>query len=282
MLFPPSPISMRRRDGFFFRISSKISEMKPLLLLFCLLLGMVPEIVLGEQIKWRELALGLEVATLGGDGLLPYESVFVRASANSFQPRIVRAAEFGKKRWDARSACLAARSAVCINSNFFDENGDPLGVVISQGTLFQKLHKGGNTLSGILSITKRGASIVHRNDFYAESVLEATQAGPRIISMGKSITGIKDDSSSRRSGVCIDDENRLIFYLASRRLMGVRIEELQSLLRQDGISCREALNLDGGGSSQLFINPRFIPEGMSDPSIQGKDPVPVFLALFQR
>ena len=64
--------------------------------------------------------------------------------------------------------------------------------------------------------------------------------------------------------------------------MGVSIAEIQNMLLQEGVDCRDALNLDGGGSAQFFLDshlPGALPE-LQEVTIHGRDDVPVALGLF--
>ena len=109
------------------------------------------------------------------------------------------------------------------------------------------------------------------------------QGGPRLLANGAAVPGLRDvNSSSRRAGVCLDKDNRLIFFCVSSSLSGVSLAELQTALRAPGIDCVDALNLDGGGSAQLYVSselPGSVREA-SELSIRGKDEIPVALGLF--
>jgi exopolysaccharide biosynthesis protein len=73
-------------------------------------------------------------------------------------------------------------------------------------------------------------------------------------------------------------------FVVSSGLLGVSLEQLQDELQRPGIDCLDALNLDGGGSSQLWVNGSIqgAPNGFEEISIQASDPVPVAFALFPK
>lgn len=84
----------------------------------------------------------------------------------------------------------------------------------------------------------------------------------------------------------MDKQGRLIFFCSSSSLGGLTIERLQTVLLSKGIECHEALNLDGGGSAQMFLGQvsgvKRSPEQDQDRPIfdlPGGDEVPVVLAL---
>jgi hypothetical protein len=236
-------------------------------------------------IIWEPLAEGLEAShfQLTTGGLLSSSAVAVRASQSHFIPRTIRSAEYGWKKASAQALCKASGASVCINSNFFDEQGKPLGVVISRGIQHSKLHNGGGTLTGVFYVTSETVGIIHRGLFSAEKVLEAAQAGPRLISEGAPVVGVKDSSSATNlSIICIDRERRVVLLRVSLAMFGGSLRELQSVLLRPELGCVEALNFDGGGSSQLYISGG-IPghEGATrEEFLPGRDEVPVVLGLF--
>jgi hypothetical protein len=239
------------------------------------------------QISWETLAEGLEEThfQLTSGGILSSSAVAVRADMARFSPRVIRAAEYNWKKASAQALCKAAGASVCINSNFFDEQGKPLGIVISRGIQHQKIHNGGGTLTGIFFVTASGAGITHRGNFSAEKVLEAAQAGPRLISEGAPVVGVKESSSATNlSLVCIDKKQQVILMRVSLAMFGGSFSEIQSLLQRPELSCAEALNLDGGGSSQLYVSGGVQGHhgATREEFLPGRDEVPVVLGLFPR
>ena len=236
---------------------------------------------------WESLADGLETAhfQLTSGGLLSSSAVAVRADTGRIAPRVIRAAEYNWKKASAQALCKAAGASVCINSNFFDEQGKPLGVVISRGIQHQKVHNGGGTLTGIFFVTSDRISITHRGTFSAEKVLEATQAGPRLISESAPVVGVKDSASATNvSLVCVDNKQRVILMRVSLAMFGGSFHEIQALLQKPELACVEALNLDGGGSSQLYISGGSSKQDGTtrEEFFPGRDEVPVVLGLFPR
>jgi uncharacterized protein YigE (DUF2233 family) len=238
-------------------------------------------------IVWEPLTEGLEAThfQVASGGLLSSYAVAVRASSARFIPRSIRAAEYGWKKASAQALCKASGASVCINSNFFDEQGKPLGVVISRGIQHQKVHNGGGTLTGVFFVTSDSVAITHRSLFSAEKVLEAAQAGPRLISQGAPVVGVKDSSSATNiSLVCINQEQSVILMRVSLAMFGGSLTELQSVLLRPELGCVEALNFDGGGSSQLYISGGISGhEGATrEEFLPGRDEIPVVLGLFSR
>lgn len=244
-----------------------------------------PTPALAPAIIWEQLADGLEAShfQVSASSLLASSAVAVRASNSSYAPRTVRASEYGWKKATAQTLCKASGAVACINSNFFDEQGKPLGVVISRGIQHNKMHNGGGTLTGVFFATSESVGVVHRSLFSAEKVLEAAQAGPRLISEGAPVVGVKDSASATNiSLVCIDREKRVVLMRVSLAMFGGSLRELQTVLLRPELGCVEALNFDGGGSSQLYISGGVAGhEGATrEEFLPGRDEVPVVLGLF--
>lgn len=245
-------------------------------------------IVSNERSDWRPFRDNMEVKEIAMRSLLFFKShiTLLRFNLSDYRIAVVRATDFGMSRSTTRVLCQKARALACINANFFDESGKPLGLVVTRGMTLQGLHRGGGTLTGIFQVSRQNPSIVNRNDYNPESIVEAIQAGPRLIANNKKIPGLKEASAStRRSGVCIDKSNRIVFFAMSAGFFGLSLEELRDILLSESIDCRDALNLDGGGSTQLFAEARI---SSSEPSsaplidVEGTDEVPVALAVFPR
>lgn len=238
-------------------------------------------------ITWEHLSEGLEQShfQLRSSALLSSSVVAVRANLNRYAFRVIRAAEFGKKNASAKELCKVSGASVCINSNFFDEQGRPLGVVISRGIQHQKAHNGGGTLTGVIYATSDTVGISHRGTFSTEKIIEASQAGPRLISEGAPVVGIKDNSNPTNLSIaCIDREQRIVLLRVSLAMFGGSLKDIQSLLLRPELGCYEALNFDGGGSSQMYISGD-IPGhagATREEEFPGRDEVPVAVGLFRK
>ncbi len=248
-------------------------------------LAAVPVARADETVSWQPIGFGLDQASvrLNQDSMFSSSVVLVRTSLSDYRLQVIRAADYGWKRANVRALCRAAGAATCINTNFFDEQGKALGLVISRGIIQQRVHKGGGTLTGVAFVTPKSAGIAHRDSFSPEGVVEAVQAGPRVIAAGESVPGLKESSfRTNLSGLCIDRQGRVILYRVSAGVFGASLPLLQRLLLSPGVECVDALNFDGGGSSQLYISAE-IPGhsgAVREESFPGRDDVPVAVGLF--
>jgi exopolysaccharide biosynthesis protein len=240
---------------------------------------------LPQSINWEPLGADLERAqfSFSVGAVFTSSIVLVRSDLDRYKVRAIRATEFGWKRATIRALCRVSGATVCINANFFDEQGKPLGLVVSRGIMYQKIHRGGGTLTGVLVATAKQTKILHRDSFSAQGVIEGVQAGPRLISSGQPVKGLHDASlSSNLSGACLDKDNRFILYRVTSGVFGATIRQLQEVLLHPSIGCTEAINFDGGGSSQMYVNDEIPgnPEHTSEEFYSGLDSVPVAIGLF--
>lgn len=254
-------------------------------LMAALLIGAHSGIAEGDPaVSWQPLGPDIEQASasLNPDSMFSSSIVMVRSSLSRFGLQVIRASDFGWKRAPVRSLCKAAGATACVNSNFFDEQGKALGLVISRGIVHQKIHKGGGTLTGVLFVTPKSVGIAHRDAFSPNGVVEATQAGPRVISESAIVPGLKESSfRTNLSGVCLDRNGRVVLYRVTSGVFGASLPLLQRLLLSPSVQCVEALNFDGGGSSQLYISGS-IPGhtgATREENFPGTDEVPVAVGL---
>lgn len=238
-----------------------------------------------EPFTWEKLGGGLEQTNfrINGDSIISSSIAIVRSDMRSHRIGVIRASEFGWKQATVQSLCKASGAVACINANFFDEQGKPLGLVISRGILHQKVHKGGGLLTGVLFVTSKAIGVAHRDGFSTEGVVEAVQAGPRLVSKGNIVEGLRESSrSSNLSGICIDAQDRLSIFRVTSGVFGGSLHQLQNVLIQPQLGCVEALNFDGGGSSSMYISGEIQGHAgaVREENFPGTDEVPVAIGLF--
>lgn len=252
--------------------------------LLTLLLFIAPAFSEEQPSEFTEISKDLEYAVIPHGGMFGHEVTLIRTELKRYDLHVVRAVDFGFTRTTAEQACKASKAHVCINASFFDERGLPLGLLVSRGITLQKIHFGGNVLTGVVGLTRDGPFVAGRNDVPSSGMIEALQSGPRLLINGKPVQGVHEFESTRQSGVCIDESKRITFYVVRSSLFALNLNSLLSILQKPGIDCQEVLNLDGGGSSQVYVSEKLYEnkKGLSPISATGKDSVPVFLALIPK
>ena len=154
----------------------------------------------------------------------------------------------------------------------------PLGIIISDGKLTNRMHRGGSLLTGVFYLQKDKPQIVHRSQFIpANNVRLALQAGPRLVEAGKPLQLKSPNAISRRSGIAVTKDGEIVMFATILRFPGASLQQIQDMLLDPRLAITDALNLDGGGSSQLFVRKNSaLPE---ETFITGGDVVPVGLVV---
>lgn len=138
-----------------------------------------------------------------------------------------------------------SRARVVINGGYFDGEGKPMGLRVRGGKRLTRLRKAN---WGVFWIKNGRAKIQHTRDYSSTTRPdEAIQCGPRLVVAGKT-TDLKPQWD-RRTGIGIDRSGRVVLAIADGQLS---LEEFaKAFAASNGLGCRDALNLDGGGSTQL-------------------------------
>ncbi len=173
------------------------------------------------------------------------------------------------KRLAQRSSALAI-----VNANFFLPNRAPLGLVVERGVQRNPLRRAD---WGVFYVDERGrAGVVHTGQWRRRPVPHAevaVQAGPRLVVQGKVLhfrPGV-----ARRTAVCVRDPKHVILVATGRPVaLGSLAEWLAAPRSRGGLGCRDALNLDGGSSTQMFAGGQSV--------VESDEPVPVGLGVWPR
>lgn len=138
-----------------------------------------------------------------------------------------------------------SKARVAINGGYFDEGMRPLGLRVAGGKRTSKLREAN---WGVFYIRQGRAQIKHTRDYQPSRHTQvALQCGPRLVVDGKT-TDLKPQWA-RRSGIGIDRNGRVILAVADGEMSFQQWAEQWA--SPEGLNCKDALNLDGGGSTQL-------------------------------
>lgn len=159
----------------------------------------------------------------------------------------------------------STNSIAAVNGGFFDENNHSLGLRQSHGKELSSLRRAN---WGVFFVQDGKARIVHTRDFQKvdqNTITEAIQCGPRLVVDGHP-TDLKEQWA-RRTGIGVTATGKVLVAVCDSELP-LR-QWAQFWAAKDGLHCQQALNLDGGGSSQLFLKSDVITD-----QIDGLWPVP--------
>jgi exopolysaccharide biosynthesis protein len=238
---------------------------------------------LGEDLRiarqggWKKLGQGLEYGILkvtrpSSESHLKIK--IVRMSSKLYQPKVVYCKDYGLAPSDVKTLAEKAKAPVIINGGFFDEEREPLGLLIVDGKIRRRPDPEVFKSSGVFFFSGSPGIAIGR-EFSYEGVTQAVSCSPRLLVRGKFTTGVRNlERISRRSVVAIDGKKRILLLITDSLMEGLSFEELRRILKLDFLDLRDALCLDGGGSSQLYVR-----SGTSEESVMGLDAVPVGLAF---
>jgi hypothetical protein len=197
---------------------------------------------------WQRLAPDLELRVLQvrAAGTLSGEVEVIALRTLPSRVRIVRGDTLEAAQWRRRENARAV-----INGGYFGEDGKSLGLRVANGRRFGSLHPAN---WGVFFIENGKAKVLHTRDFAKQhkglkGITQAVQCGPRLVVNGR-VTDLKPQTA-RRTALGIQRDGRVILAISEGALSFQEWAQLWA--SQDGLNCRDALNLDGGGSTQISL-----------------------------
>ncbi len=185
--------------------------------------------------------------------------------------QLIKTSQFAKN----ENAILA------INGGFFDmDKGGSVTYLEAQDVVFHK-HKLNGEKWAIANWAKTGAIIMDKNGqlkieaaksqaFYEQSHAEENVliTGPLLIENGNALTLPKKDFTNKRhprTCLCETADANLMLTIDGRKhfAKGMSLRELQTFLMEQ--HCIHAINLDGGGSTTMWIKDQGVVNHPSDP-----------------
>lgn len=163
---------------------------------------------------------------------------------------IITAKQFGMANIDAKTMAIKTGALLSINGGFFSPEYASLGLLVQGGREVNRLKW--TSWWHIFQIKNGAAEIVSKQDYLPSPELEmAIEAGPRLIVNGGIPPSLKP-SVAERSGIGIDNNGEII--IATTEGLLLSLAEFASYLYEAG--CFNALNLDGGSSTQIYAKVR--------------------------
>ncbi|MEO5719735.1 MAG: phosphodiester glycosidase family protein, partial [Chthoniobacterales bacterium] len=144
---------------------------------------------------------------------------------------------------------VAEKSFAGVNGGYFDPNGAPVGLLISGGETIAPFKKA-RLLSGVLAAGEGRIEIFRANEFPRKRAWrEAVQCGPFLVDHGKSVVGLDDTRSARRTFVLTTTDGRVALGSCAPVTLAHLAEMLPALAP---LKVARAINLDGGSSSAFW------------------------------
>lgn len=221
-----------------------------------------------ESEAWDEISIGIEQRLLSAESTL-FQIVRVRPSEYQFRVHYRPSEPLTIEEWQAE---LPA-AEVIINTNFFTPEHTILGLLIADGVQYGNsyVNRGGTFFVDGHIVGLRSNIL---EPYAGELFSQAIQAFPMLVVNGTAAYNNANDlSPSRRTIIGQDDQGRIVIMTTPG--FGISLYTLSQYLPTSDINFTNALNLDGGGSTMMYI-------AATDTWVRSFDPVPAVLALYPR
>jgi hypothetical protein len=163
----------------------------------------------------------------------------------------------GSRHADAAAAGSARGGVAAVNAGFFTPAGEPLGLVVADGTQAGSWNAASSLGSGLWLRKANGNSSIARRETIgkagAAAMRELLQAGPMLVEHGRAVSGLDTTKPAVRMVLLWDGNHR--WWIG--RAGSCTLASLASALAGGGPAgwpVRHALNLDGGFSTDLWIS----------------------------
>jgi len=218
--------------------------------------------------EWDVLADGLE-QDLIREGAVFYQTVRINPEHYTFRAHYRPGEALTIEEWKT----VLPDAEVIINANFFTEGNFIVGMLIKDGVAYGS------------SYTDRGGTFFVDDDaigirsniaqpYQGEAFNQAIQAFPMLVMDGQpAYNRTSDTAISRRTLIAQDADGNILLMVTSG--FGISLYDLSQYLGESDLNITTALNLDGGGSTMMYI-------AESDTTVVSFDPVPAVLAVYSR
>ena len=205
---------------------------------------------------WESLSPGLEYTVLTPDLSRPYAKLHAfEIDLKYYQFELKFAKDQQQQSTMVKDLAIANQAIIATNGGFFNQKWQPLGLRINKKAIYNFFKP--ISWWGIFYIQDHQPYIIPPHTFYNKLIVEsdfAIQAGPPLLIAGTSppLTG----KLAERTAVCITADKKVI--LMATENLPLTTNQLATILSRsqvnNGLNCQDALNLDGGHSTQLYAN----------------------------
>jgi len=200
--------------------------------------------------QWLKLAPGIEYQDLSPHLISHWSHIHAfRIDLRENKLNLVMADALSNDHASAHEFAHHSKALIAINGGFFDQNFHPLGLRIGN----QHQHNPLKYISwwGIFYIKNQIPHISSVRHFNHDPKIDfAVQTGPRLLIDGR-IPSLKP-GIAERSALGITRNNQVIIVVTENSPMSTAW--LAELMKSSPLNCIDALNLDGGSSSQLYAH----------------------------
>lgn len=203
---------------------------------------------------WRHLTPSMRYRMLDVGKPLATSAIHAfKFNLKDYQMRLSLASQYGSNTMPIEQFAKFTHALLAINGGFFTPGAAPLGLRIDQKKILNKIKD--ISWWGVFFIQNGKPHIASKRGFKQHKGIHfAIQAGPRLLVNGY-IPKLKPGDDNR-SAICITDKGEIVIVIT--QYLPLTTTTFAKILRKPaklgGFGCRDALNLDGGSSSQLYAH----------------------------
>jgi uncharacterized protein YigE (DUF2233 family) len=199
---------------------------------------------------WRQLAPGIEYQDLKESFLIPWSHIHVfRINLKDNELSLVTAKDLSREHASVDEYAQHSNALLAVNGGFFDGNYKPLGLRIYNKR--QKNPAKNISWWGIFYVKNQRAYLANIRQYRSARQIDfAIQSGPRLL-IDNRIPPLKP-GRAERSALGITQDGHVIVLVTDN--MPISTTKLAQLMKATPLNCENALNLDGGSSSQLHAH----------------------------
>lgn len=177
-----------------------------------------------------------------------YQSIIhlFQIDLKKFKAEVVTAKQFGVTSFDAKTYVKKSGALLVINGGFFTPEYESLGLIVQKGREVNKLKW--TSWWHIFQIKAGKPELTTKPEYlFSPDIEMAIESGPRLIVDGNITENLKPTLAERTAiGATADGQ----LMIAVTENYSISMLELAKILKNNG--CYNALNLDGGSSTQLY------------------------------
>ncbi|MFC3907904.1 phosphodiester glycosidase family protein [Legionella dresdenensis] len=197
--------------------------------------------------SWRTLSKGLEYRDIDRSYITPWSHIHTfRIDLNANKLSSIMAKDLALKHASADEYAKHSKALISINGGFFDEEFHPLGLRITDSHLQSPMKQ--ISWWGVFYTRNNKAHVVAARQFKRDKQINfAIQSGPRLLINGR-IPPLKP-GRAERSALGVTADGKVILLVTDNSPLSTT--ELAQIMKAAPLNCMNAINLDGGSSSQL-------------------------------
>jgi uncharacterized protein YigE (DUF2233 family) len=198
--------------------------------------------------SWKTLAPGIEYQDIGSNILTPWSHVHTfRIDLKKNKLDLITAQDLDRSQASVDQFAHHAKALIAINGGFFDKAFQPLGLRIGHHVQYSPLKP--ISWWGVFYVQQQTPHLAGFADYHPNQTIDfAVQSGPRLLINGQ-IPPLKL-GHAERTALGITRTGHLIIVITDHAPMTTT--GLAHFMKSSPLFCRDALNLDGGSSTQLY------------------------------